>query len=412
MANGKPFHLPHTEGEFSRQAHVNPPRGTFERELGSEGFFGAATMMYHRNPPTAWSDISGPLRPRAFDLKTTAPSPSVCHARPVVHSSHMRLRYWVTSQSTGDLFRNADGDDLLFVHQGSGDFFCDYGHLAYEAGDYIVVPRGTMWRLETTVHCEFLLIEATEASYGLPERGMLGPHALFDPAILDRPRLDAAFQGQARGGTWQLIIKRHNELTTVTYPFNPLDTVGWQGNRCALRLNVRDFRPVTSESYHLPPSVATTFLTDKFIVCTLAPRLIETDPKAVKLPFWHNNDDYEELVFNHRGTPGSHRALGEGMMTFHPIGMTHGRYPERMPGLFEAPVKKNNTYGVMIDSRVPLHFCDGMAEGEYLEYADSWRAGIEYAPDAQRAPGQALKTVMPAHEPAQCAPDPMAASGR
>src|SRR6202022_2238647 len=142
-------------------------------ELGGEGFFGPATQMYHRNPPTAWSNIRGPLRPRAFDLTKIATAPSPTDARPVASSTHMRVRYWVFEKSMADLFRNADGDDLIFVQQGEGGFFCDYGHLEYIRGDYIVVPRGTMWRVETKVRNEFMLIEATDSAYGLPERGLL-----------------------------------------------------------------------------------------------------------------------------------------------------------------------------------------------------------------------------------------------
>ncbi|MDB5480883.1 MAG: hmgA [Caulobacteraceae bacterium] len=399
MAHSLRFHLPHGEGEFSRQAHVAPPHSTFERELGAEGFEGPATMMYHRNPPTAWSGINGPLRPRAFDLKTTRPSRARVDARPVMHSDVMKMRYWVFSETDGRLFRNSDGDDLIFVHHGEGDFFCDYGHLTYRSGDYIVIPRGTMWRIETKVPNEFLLVEATDCAYAMPDRGLLGPHALFDPGMLDRPKLDSAFTNQTRGGAWRLIVKRHEQLTTIDYAFNPLDAVGWQGNRSVLRLNITDFRPVNADGYHVPPSATVTFTANRFLVCTLPPTVTATDPPAMKIPFWHNNDDYDEVVFMHRGFPGGHQDLGEGTMTLAPSGLTHGVYPQHMEYMFNSPVVKSNHYAVLIDSRAAVHVDPGLADGEFGEYANAWRDALAYAPDAPQPERQAAKVI--AFKPAE-----------
>ena len=143
------------------------------------------------------------------------------------------------------LERNADGDVLLFVHKGAGDLFCDFGHLGYRDGDYILLPRGTMWRLEPKAPTEALLIEATNDSLKLPDRGLLGTHALFDSAALDTPKLDEAFKTQ-RDGEWQVEVKRRGQITTITYPFNPLDAMGWKGNLAPVKLNWRDIRPVTS----------------------------------------------------------------------------------------------------------------------------------------------------------------------
>ena len=140
--------IPKIEGNASRQAHADFPTGTYERELGKEGFFGPSTHMHHKHPPTSWTHWEGPLRPRAFDLtKLAKQENSPWNAATVLHNAHVKLRYWSIGQSMDCLVRNADGDDLLFIHQGSGDIFCDYGHLAVSEGDYIMIPRGTMWRL-------------------------------------------------------------------------------------------------------------------------------------------------------------------------------------------------------------------------------------------------------------------------
>src|SRR3546814_14089140 len=117
-------------------------------------------------------------------------------ALPILFNGQVRYRCWVTEVRTDRLVRKGDGDDLLFVHEGAGEFFCDYGHLSIRAGDYVVVPRGTMWRTEFDGQAALLLIEATNDSYRLPTRDLVGPHAIFAPAVLDTPRLDAASRAQ------------------------------------------------------------------------------------------------------------------------------------------------------------------------------------------------------------------------
>ena len=141
------------------------------------------------------------------------------------------------------LVRDADGDLLLFIHEGAGDLFCDFGHLTYRDGDYILLPRGTMWRLEPTAPTTAYQIEARNGGYKLPDRGLLGPHAQFDPATLETPSLDDAFRAQ-REGEWSVKVKRRDQISTIRYPFNPLDAVGWKGNLAPVKLNWRDIRPV------------------------------------------------------------------------------------------------------------------------------------------------------------------------
>ena len=136
------------QGDHSRQAHADMPAGTYEREISKEGFFGPAAFLHHRRPPTGWVKFEGPLRPRAFDLARLNEAQASPWSAPVVlHNAAVEVRFWKLSAPMPALARNADGDQLLFIHQGEGDLFCDYGHLAYRAGDYLYLPRGTMWRL-------------------------------------------------------------------------------------------------------------------------------------------------------------------------------------------------------------------------------------------------------------------------
>ena len=180
------------EGIASRQAHCDLPEGTYEREIGREGFFGPASQIHHTHPPTGWSSFDGPTRPRAYDLtQLNTPGDDPWQAPVVLSNAATQIRMWMTSGNMNSLASNADGDQVLFVHQGSGHLFCDYGHLEFTHGDYLLIPRSTMWRLECDDLAVILMIEATGGAFGLPSKGLVGQHAIFDPAILDHPRIAA-----------------------------------------------------------------------------------------------------------------------------------------------------------------------------------------------------------------------------
>ena len=375
MAKGNWIPVRGREGTASRQAHADLPEGTYEREVSKEGFFGPAAFLYHQRPPTGWTSFEGPLRPRAFDLNgLNEDSGSPWDAPVVLHNRSVEVRFWKLGRPMPALARNADGDQLLFVHSGTGELFCDYGRLAYRGGDYLYLPRGTMWRLSPAEPTAVLTIEATNTHFTLPDRGLLGPHALFDPAILETPAMDDAFRRhQAAGGETAVRIKKRGQISCATFPYNPLDAVGWHGELAPVRLNVKDIRPVMSARYHLPPSVHTTFVSDRFVVCTFTPRPFETDPGAIKIPFFHNNDDYDEVLFYHAGDFFSRDHIEAGMMTFHPSGFTHGPHPKALKKMLVQDKAATDEYAVMIDTRDPLDVGDGAAATENHAYVDSWR---------------------------------------
>jgi homogentisate 1,2-dioxygenase len=368
--------FPRVEGIASRQAHADLPSGTYEREMGKEGFFGPSTQFYHTHPPTAWTRWEGPLRPRAFDLtRINRAAGSPWDADEILTNGHLRFRQWRVAGKMDHLVRNGDGDELIFVHEGAGSLFCDFGHLRFREGDYVVLPRGTMWRIACESPVTALLIEATNDSYRLPEKGMLGAHAIFDPAMLDVPAIDDAFKAQQGGenGEWRVDIKRRNAISTATYPFNPLDAVGWKGDLAPVRINWRDIRPVMSHRYHLPPSVHTTFLSSRFVVCTFVPRPFESDPGALKVPFFHNNDDFDEVIFYHRGSFFSRDNIHPGMVTLHPCGFPHGPHPKALMGALTPKKGETDEVAVMIDARDALDIGHLMEGVEFTAYADSWR---------------------------------------
>lgn len=372
--------FPRQEGVSSRQAHADfPEAAIYEREIGRSGFFGPASHLHHTHAPTGWIDWQGPLRPRALDLNLlkdkgeVIDSASPWSAPDILYNSHCRFRMWHCNQAMPKLARNADGDELLFVHQGSGQLFCDYGHMQINQGDYVVIPRSTMWRIEPDCDMQILMIEATNDSYQLPEKGVVGPHAIFDAAMLDTPLINDAFQAQYSEQQWQVEAKRHGQVSTITYPFNPLDAIGWHGDLSVVRINWRDIRPLMSHRYHLPPSAHTTFVASRFVICTFVPRPIESDPGALKVPFYHNNDDYDEVLFYHEGDFFSRDNIEKGMVTFHPAGFTHGPHPKAFAAGQAYKKKFTDEVAVMLDTRDALMMGAAAEKVENPDYVNSWK---------------------------------------
>ena len=330
-------------------------------------------QMYHRHAPTGWSDIDGPLRPRAFDTaQLSRQNPSPWDSDLLLSNDAMQLRLWRTDTSMDHLVRNGDGDELLFIHEGVGDLFCDYGHLPITAGDYVILPRGTLWRIDRTQPLTILLLEATGNSYRLPDKGIVGSHAVFDPATLEAPAIDAAFKAQQGDRGWKVVVKRRGRLSTITYAYNPLDAVGWHGTLAPVRLNWRDIRPLMSHRYHVPPSAHTTFVAQRFVVCTFTPRPLESDPGALRVPFYHNNDDYDEIIFYHSGEFFSRDNIHPGMITLHPSGITHGPHPKAFEADKRRTRPETNEVAVMIDVKDASSAAEQI---EWRQYADSWKTG-------------------------------------
>ncbi len=365
---------PLVKGTVTHQAHVALPEGTYEEEHGRDGFFGPVSHLYRTHAPTAWTRIEGPLKPRAFDcLKAhaAASADSILDRVPLLYNEDVVMHFACPAQPMTYYFRNADGDEIYFIHKGHGILETDFGPLYFEPGDYIVIPRGTTYRLlpETTDNA-FLVIESF-SKIRQPDRGIMGQHALYDPAIIKTPTP----QPIQEDTEWEVRIKRLNELTSVFYPFNPMDVVGWKGDLTVWQLNIRDFRPVMSHRAHLAPSVHSTFVGKGFVVCSFVPRPLEEDPEAVRVPFYHRNIDYDEVLFYHAGNFFSRHGIDSGMITFHPQGIHHGPHPQAV----EAVKKKTATdeVAVMLDASRPLRMTPEAQSAEWRDYYLSWQTKSE-----------------------------------
>ena len=358
---------PVTRGRVARQAHVEVPDGLVEEEHGREAFSGPCSHLYRLHPPTGWDDVEGPLKPRAFDLNKEG---LARHARlgwaRILHNDDCAVYVHTPNAAPEDFLRDADGDVTYFVHQGSGTLESDYGDMPFEAGDYVIVPKGTTHRMIPDGEAFFLVIE-TRDEVALPDRGLLGQHALFDPAVFVLPELKAQYD--ERPGKWRVRVKRNHQYSTLTYRYYPIDVVGWRGTLTPRKINVRDFRPITSPRYHLPPSVHATFVVPGLSICTFAPRPLE-GPETMRVPFYHANIDNDEVLFYHRGNFFSRANIGEGFMTVHPQGLHHGPQPGAVKGA--ATKTETDEYAVMLEAETPFEISDELMEADLPEYVHSW----------------------------------------
>lgn len=361
------------KGKVPNQAHVGIPEGICEEEHGREGFTGPVSHLYRTHPPTGWVKIDGLLKPRAFTCTQVVP-PTTQHATVqsalMMQSQDVSLYLSFPAETMAHFVRNADGDEVYFVHQGNGRFETDYGILPYEPGDYIVIPKGTTYRIHVDAGpCLFLLVETPEPVV-VPDRGPLGQHALFDKGVLVAPELGTVESPESDGQEWEVHIKCQGDFTRVVYPFYPMDVVGWKGDLWVAKLNVRDFRPVTSPRYHLPPSVHVTFQAGGCLISTFAPRPLESDSEALHVPFFHRNTDYDEALFYHQGDFFSRAGIQPGMLTLHPQGIHHGPQPQAVQA------GKGKTYtnevAVMLESKTPFTVRPEMGAVEIKDYALSW----------------------------------------
>jgi homogentisate 1,2-dioxygenase len=363
--------LPQVKGTVTRQAHVGVPEGTFEEEHGRQGFFGRVSHLYHTNPPTGWTRIEGPLKPQAFWLDRLKPAdaqdPANGRPLPVLGNDDVTISVSRLVVPMPYFFRNADGDEVVFVHQGEGVLETDYGPLAYRPGDYLVIPRGTTYRLVPAAGESFFLVIESREEIRQPDRGILGQHALYDPAVIRTPEP----QAHVETGEFEVRIKREGRYTKVFYPFHPLDVVGWKGDLTVWQLNIADLRPVMSHRAHLAPSVHSTLIGGgAFVICTFVPRPLERDRDAQRVPFYHRNIDYDEVIFYHAGNFFSRDNIGPGMLTFHPQGIHHGPHPQAFANQFKN--EETDEYAVMVDTRRPLHVLPGAISAEFAEYHRSW----------------------------------------
>lgn len=361
----------YSQGKPTRQAHKGIPEGQFEEEQGLEGFYGPVSHLIRENPSTRWVEIEGPLKPRMFDLvKLSSGSQRLLYNNDVTISN-----VWMQPEQPDRLLgrRNADGDWLYFCHKGSGQVLTEYGVLEFTPGTYINIPKCLTHAFLLKEPTNFLLVENRTSHFREPDRGMVGRHAVYDLNTLGKPDLEKMYEIIRATGAQvrEIHIKHTDEITKIKYDSSVFDVVGWKGDLFPFTLHMDHMMPLMSHRAHLPPSAHTTLVARGFVVCSFLPRPLETDSDALKVPFYHQNIDYDEVLFYHAGDFFSRQNLHAGMMSFHPAGFPHGPHPKAV----EKVKAKTHTdeYAVMIDSRWPLKRDAALDKIELPEYYLSWR---------------------------------------
>jgi homogentisate 1,2-dioxygenase len=355
-----------SSGVFTKQAHVRVPEGLYEEEHARKGFFGRVSQLYHHQPPTAWTKIEGELRPR--NMSSTFNEEDFKNKFvPLLYNADC-----IISKGRFDKFknyyRNADFDELYFIHAGAGVCETVYGQVPFSTGDYIVMPRGTTYKFFPKAACDILKIESN-SEFEQPTRGIMGPNALYDQTAIFTPQ---AALGTEKADEYTVEIKHSGSITKAIYAFNPLSAKGWKGSVYPWRVSIYDYCPVTSHKYHMPPSAHTTFVCKKFIICSFVERPLEhNSEKVLKVPFYHSNIDYDEVLFYHKGNFFSRDNIEAGAFTFHPQGIHHGPHPKA----FAAADEKDWTdeYAVMVDAQNPLKRTQWFDKYENKNYWKSWQ---------------------------------------
>ena len=362
------------QGEPTKQAHKGIPEGRYEEEQGHGGFFGPVSHLIKEKPSTRWTNIEGNLKPRMFDLlKFNFASQDDVRKR-MLYNNDVTLSYaWMKSSPNPVALRNADGDWMYFCHKGSGAVLTEYGLLKFRAGSYICIQKCITHSFSLNEESEFFVIENRTSHFREPDRGIVGRHVPWDINALGTPDLEELkiFMKEKSIDIREIQIKHTDDVTKITYDSNIFDVVGWKGDLFPFTLHIEDLMPIMSHRAHIPPSVHSTFVASNFVICTFCPRPLEEDTDALKVPFYHQNMDYDEVIFYHAGDFFSRDNMHAGMMSFHPAGFPHGPHPKAIG----KAVTRTHTdeYAVMIDSRWPLKRDECMISVELQDYWKSWQ---------------------------------------
>jgi homogentisate 1,2-dioxygenase len=383
--------LPHYRrvGSIPRKRHTQfrSPRGSLYAEelMGVEGFSADSALLYHRTSPTAIVDAvampdgrgllrpNHPLKPRHFrtgELKFGADADAVTDRRVLFGNADVTIGFAVATAAS-PLYRNAAGDELLYVQGGAGTVETVYGGLDIGDGDYVVIPTSCTYRIVPRGRLSLLVLEA-RGHIGPPRRYLSAKGQFLEHSPYCERDLRAPAEPLLADGEDVHVLVRHRAgLTRYTYARHPFDVVGWDGCLYPWAFNIDDFEPITGR-VHQPPPVHQTFEGPRFVVCSFCPRRVDYHPEAIPVPYHHANVDSDELMFYARGDYEARRGSGTGIgsLSLHPSGFTHG--PQ--PGAAEASIGADffDETAVMIDTFAPLELGEAAESAEDPGYAWTW----------------------------------------
>jgi homogentisate 1,2-dioxygenase len=380
--------MPHYRrmGEVPRKRHTVLRGGDGvirgEELMGHAGFSQESSLLYHRGSPSALVGIEPidepaaaltpnvPVTPVHLHAREVAPGDDLVGARRVLAGNDdVHIAYARSGAGVSPLYRNAAGDEVVYFQRGGGALESVFGRLSVQEGDYVVIPKATTHRWRVDDGTEALVIEATghvqpPAKY-LSERGQLLEGAPYS----ERDQRGPEELVEEEGTDVPVLVKTAAGMTRHVYETHPFDVVGWDGCLYPWALSIHDFEPIVGR-IHQPPPVHQTFGAPGAVICSFVPRLLDTDPDAVKVPYHHSNADCDEVLFYSQGQYFGRVGVGEGSLTIHPAGFVHG--PQ--PGALERSLDRTETneVAVMLDAFQPLLLSDAARGVTDPEYTKSW----------------------------------------
>ncbi len=379
----------HTLGSIPHKRHTQfrKPDGTLysEQLFSTEGFSNDYSLLYHTWPPTQIIHTDEPvnvmpkvaeekmLKHRSLEGFHIRPEKDFLQSRKAVlvnNDCHIVLA--APQQSMTDYFyKNADADEMIFVHVGKGKLITQYGELSFGYGDYLVIPRGTIYQIHFTDENNRLFIVESFSPIRYPKRylskyGQLLENSPFCERDIRTPQNLVTIDAE---GDFLIKTKKKGILYGLHYAHHPFDVVGWDGCCYPYAFSIHDFEPITGR-VHQPPPVHQTFEAHNFVVCSFCPRLYDYHPDAIPAPYNHSNIDSDEVLYYVAGDFMSRKNVTQGMITLHPAGIPHGPHP----GAVEKSIGKKETQelAVMVDTFHPLQLTVDALEIENPGYTMSW----------------------------------------
>jgi len=376
-------------GELPSKRHIQfrkPDGGLYTEQLFStRGFSGPMSTLYHVNQPTeviGWEDRGSvkpvyledeALRHRHLKTKGMTPMGDAVSGRVVLMGNQdLEWAQVYAAEQMSHYFKNADGDECLFIHDGEGEMESLFGTIEFRPGDYLVIPRGTIYKLNFRSLPVRILAVISYGPIDIPKRyrnelGQLMEHAPFQERDIRPPHQLPVHPERVET---QVLIRARNRLTLYTHPYHPLDVVGWDGYCFPFAFSIHDFSPITGK-LHMPPPIHQTFTGHNFVVCSFCPRMLDYHPQAIAVPYNHSNVDSDEVLYYCNDKFGSRRGIEEGSITLHPLGIPHG--PQ--PGAVEASLGATRTeeLAVMVDTFHPFKLTAAALGLEDPDYWMSWK---------------------------------------
>jgi homogentisate 1,2-dioxygenase len=379
----------HKLGKIPSKRHTQfeKPNGGlyYEQLFGTIGFDGMSSLMYHQHRPTMVKEILSEtdvspkiavekgIKARLLKGFEVPPKDDYLESRTrLLVNSDVHISLAAPRQSlTSYFYKNADADELLFIHRGSGKLRTQLGNIPFEYGDYLIIPRGMIYQIEFDTKDNRLLIAEFFHPIYTPKRyrnwfGQLLEHS---PYCERDYKLPEELETHDEKGDFVMKIKKQGKIYEMLYPTHPFDVIGWDGYNFPYGFSIHNFEPITGR-IHQPPPVHQTFETTTFVVCSFCPRLYDYHPKAIPAPYNHSNIDSDEVIYYVDGDFMSRNNIEQGHITLHPGGIPHGP----APGAYERSIGKKETIelAVMIDTFRPLMLTEEALKIDDGKYYQSW----------------------------------------